>query len=138
VRHDFKPDTPDQTTYGVIGIQGLAPYRFEVDAALFFSEHGDVAFRTEVEYFFFLTQRLILQPYFEADLWLTRNSPMALTAGITEIDSGVKLLFEIRREFAPYIDFNVVRTLGSAKTNAILLGERVKDFAVRIGARVMF
>ncbi|HXV74140.1 MAG TPA: copper resistance protein B [Sphingomonadales bacterium] len=138
VRHDFKPDGAGQTTYGVIGIQGLAPYRFEVDAALFFSEHGDVAFRAELEYFLWLTQRLVVQPYFEADLWLTRNSVMGLAAGLAEIDSGVKILYEVRREFAPYIDLNVVRTLGSAKSNAILLGERVKDFAVRVGARVIF
>jgi copper resistance protein B len=138
VRHDFKPDSAGETTYGVLGIQGLAPYRFEVDAAFFFSQHGDVAFRAELEYIVRLTQRLLLQPYFEGDVWLTRNTPMGLAAGLAEIDSGVKLLYEVRREFAPYIDLNVVRTLGSSKTNALLLGERVKDFAVRFGARVLF
>ena len=66
LRHDFSPDP--SRTYAVAGIQGLAPYWFEVDAALFVSNKGDVSARLEAEYEMMLTQRLILQPRAEADI----------------------------------------------------------------------
>lgn len=138
VRHEFKTEGGDPVSYGVFGLQGLTPYRFEVDAAFFVGENGDVAFRAELEYYVWLTQRLVVQPYFETDLWLTRDSVLDFQSGLSEIDSGVKILYHVRRELAPYIDLNVLRVLGSSKTNALLVGERVKDFAVRVGVRAVF
>lgn len=138
IRHDVRPDDFGQTTYAVIGLQGLAPYWFEADAAFFISEHGEASFRAELEYDILVTQRLIVQPYFEADVNLSRDLAREVFRGIAEIDSGIKVRYEIRREFAPYVDFNFVRTLGGEKTAALLAGERVRDFVVRIGARVMF
>ncbi|MFN3961326.1 MAG: copper resistance protein B, partial [Parvularculaceae bacterium] len=60
LRHDFEPGP--SRTYAVAGIQGLAPYWFEVSGAVFLSEEGDLSARFEAEYEFLLTQRLVLQP----------------------------------------------------------------------------
>ena len=138
VRHDFRPNDFGQTTYAVIGIQGLAPYWFEVDVPFFFSEHGDVSFRPEMEYEILLTQRLIAEVYFEGDFYLTNNPARMIGSGLSEIDTGLKIRYEIIREFAPYIDFNHVRSFGMTKTQAMINGEKTKDFIVRFGARAMF
>ncbi len=138
IRNDFRPNTLGQTTYAVIGLQGLAPYWFEVDIPLFFSEHGDVSFRPEVEYEILLTQRLVAELYFEGNFYLTSNPAQLIGSGLAVIDTGLKFRYEITREFAPYIDFNHIRSFGMAKTQAILSGEKAKDFVVRFGARVLF
>ena len=91
------------TTYAVIGIQGLAPYLFEVDAALFISHRGDVTARIEGELDQRITQRLILQPRAELSLAAQDIPRLGIGAGIDKIEVGVRLRYEIVREFAPYI-----------------------------------
>lgn len=66
VRQDFRPDGED-TTHLVLGLQGLAPHWWEVDAAAFLSTDGDLTARVEAEYDLRITQRLILQPRLEID-----------------------------------------------------------------------
>lgn len=100
VRQDFEPDG---RTHGVIGVQGLAPYWFEVDAAAFVSTEGDVTARIEVEYDLLLTQRLILQPRAELELSVQDIPELELGSGLTGLDAGLRLRYEIKREFAPYI-----------------------------------
>lgn len=100
VRHDIAgPDT----THAVIGVQGLAPYLFEVDAALFLSHRGDLTARIEAEIDQRITQRLILQPRIEANLSAQSIPQLGIGAGIDKIEVGARLRYEIRREFAPYV-----------------------------------
>jgi copper resistance protein B len=100
IRHDIAgPDT----THAVIGIQGLAPYMFEIDAALFVSHRGDVTARIEAEVDQRITQRLFLQPRIEANLSAQDVRTLGIGAGIDQIEIGARLRYEIRREFAPYI-----------------------------------
>ena len=117
---------------------GLAPYWFEVDVPFFFSEDGDISFRPEVEYEILLTQRLIAEFYFEGDFYLNSNPGKLIGRGLSEIDTGLKIRYEISREFAPYVDFNHLRSFGMDKTQAILSSEKTKDFIVRFGASLMF
>ena len=138
IRHDFRPNDFGQTSYAVIGLKGLAPYWFEVDVPFFFSEDGDISFRPEVEYEILLTQRLIAEIYFEGNFYFNSNPGKLIGRGLSEIDTGLKIRYEISREFAPYVDFNHIRSFGMDKTQAILSGERAKDFIVRFGASLMF
>lgn len=100
VRHDFEPAGK---TYGVVGVQGLAPYWFEVDAAAFISEDGDLTARIEAEYELLLTQRLILQPRAELNLAAQDVPELEIGGGVSNFDAGLRLRYEIIREFAPYI-----------------------------------
>jgi copper resistance protein B len=100
IRHDIAgPDT----THAVIGVQGLARYMFEVDAALFLSTRGDVTARIEAEVDQRITQRLILQPRIEANLSAQDIPLLGIGSGLDKIEAGARLRYEIRREFAPYI-----------------------------------
>lgn len=93
---------PD-TTYAVLGIQGLAPYMFELDAALFLSHRGDLTARVEAELDQRITQRLIVQPRAELNLSAQDVPQLGIGAGLDSIEIGVRLRYEIVREFAPYV-----------------------------------
>ncbi|MDZ7830734.1 MAG: copper resistance protein B [Desulfobacterales bacterium] len=102
VRHDFEPNP--ERTFAAVGIQGLAPYWFEVDATAYVSEDGDVSAGLEAEYDLLLTQRLIVQPRLETALAVQEVEEYGIGQGFNDITLGlVRLRYEIRREFAPYI-----------------------------------
>lgn len=111
VRQDIKPDNPSRT-FGVIGIQGLAPYWFEVDAAAFISDDGDISARLELEYDLLLTQRLIMQPRFETNIAIQDVATLGVGSGVNDVELGLRLRYEIKREFAPYVGVNWSRKLG--------------------------
>tara|TARA_R110000772_G_scaffold73216_1_gene159465 strand:+ start:99023 stop:99745 length:723 start_codon:yes stop_codon:yes gene_type:complete len=134
IRHDLRPD-PDRT-YAVIGIQGLAKQFVETDANLFVSETGDVSARFEAEVDWLLTQRLILQPVVEADLAFSEDRRIHSGAGINTVEAGLRLKYEIRREFAPYIGLHYERKFGATANFARGEGEDVD--ALRFVAGVSF
>lgn len=101
VRLDVEP-TPLRT-YATLGVQGVAPYWFELDAALFLSDRGDLSARLEAEYELRLTQRLLLQPRVELNVALTQDTPRGVDNGLTDVEAGLRLRYEVRREFAPYL-----------------------------------
>ncbi len=112
VRHDFKPDSLD---HAVIGIQGLAPYFFEVDMSAYLSTEGDVTARAELEYELLLTQRLILQPRIEVNVSAQDIPDRQIGAGLNNIDAGLRLRYEIKRQFAPYIGVEWQGSFGDTK-----------------------
>lgn len=100
VRQDFAG--PDRT-HLVAGVQGLAPYLFEVDAAAFLSTKGDLTARVSVELDQRITQRLILQPRAEVNLAAQDVRELGIGGGLDSVELGLRLRYEIRREFAPYV-----------------------------------
>lgn len=101
VRMDLEP-TPLRT-YATLGVQGVAPYWFELDAALFLSDRGDLSARLEAEYELRLTQRLLLQPRVELNVALTQDTARGVDDGLNDVEAGLRLRYEVRREFAPYL-----------------------------------
>ena len=89
--------------HAVIGFQGLVPYRYEVESALFISQQGDVSMRFQTSRDFLLTQRLILQGRFEAHAAVQKVEKFTTGQGLNNIELGLRLRYEIRREIAPYI-----------------------------------
>jgi len=87
----------------VLGLEGSAPYWLHVDAAAFLSDRGDLTARAEIEYDQRITQRLVLQPRVEAEFAAQEIAQRNIGAGMTRIEPGLRLRFEFRREFAPYV-----------------------------------
>lgn len=112
VRHDFKPDSLD---YAVVGIQGLAPYFFEVDMSAYLSTEGDVTARAELEYDLLLTQRLVLQPRMEANFSAQDIPDREIGSGLNSIDAGLRVRYEIKRQFAPYLGIEWQGSFGGTK-----------------------
>lgn len=110
VRQDVAPGT--QRTFGVVGIQGLAPYWFELDTALFVSHEGDVSARFEAEYELLFTQRLIFQPRVELNFAFQDVEELAIGSGLSTAEAGARLRYEFKREIAPYIGVSWTRSTG--------------------------
>lgn len=136
VRRDFAPG--DDRTYGVIGVQGLAPYLFEVDAALFVRGDGDVSARVESEYELHLTQRLFLQPRVELDFAMQDDAVSRIGAGLSTLEAGMRLRYEIRRRFAPYVGVSWERSIGATADFARAAGEEPGALSAVAGVRAWF
>ena len=136
VRHDFRPD-PDRT-FGVLGVQGLAPYWFEVDTAFFAGEQGDVRWRGEFEYELLLTQKLVLQPRLEINASFDDVPEHGLGSGLNDTEMGLRLRYEIRREIAPYIGVSWARKYGDTADFAEAEGESTSTVSFVMGIRAWF
>lgn len=132
VRYDF---APDGRTHAVVGVQGLAPYQFEVDAAAFVSTDGDVSARVEAEYELLLTQRLVLQPRVEIEAVGADDLQRGLGGGLTHAAVGARLRYEVVREFAPYIGVEWTSDLGETRSLARAAGEDPDGVAAIVGVR---
>ena len=137
LRHDITEGGPD-TSYAVLGLQGLAPYWFETDAALFVSEEGDLSFRGEFEYDFLLTQRMILQPRLGFNASADEVPERGLGSGLNNTEAGLRLRYEIKREFAPYIGVRWEQLYGDTRDMAELEGEPASVTSLVLGFRVWF
>lgn len=129
---------PEVRSHLVLGVQGLAPYMFHVDAAAFVSDRGELTGRVEAEYDQKLTQRLILQPRIEFELAAQDIPERGIGAGLTKIEPGLRLRYEIEREFAPYIGVEYEATLGQTADLARAAGEDPDAFKLLIGVRAWF
>ncbi len=136
VRHDIKPNP--SRTFGVIGVNGLAPQWFETDASFFVSNKGDASFRLEAEYEMLLTQRLVLEPSAELNVAFSDDEPVGVGAGLSDIELGLRLRYEITREVAPYIGVNWERKVGKTADFARDEGEDPDVFSIVAGIRAFF
>ena len=135
IRQDF---APRDRTYAVLGVQGLAPYKFEVDAAVFLSDQGDVTARIEGEIDQRITQRLILQPRAEVNLAAQDVPELGIGAGIDNVEAGLRLRYEITREFSPYIGLAQEWRLGGSADFARAANEDASTTSLVAGVRFWF
>lgn len=135
-RHDFNPKP--SRDWATIGFKGLAPYFFEVDAALFVGETGQIGARLQGEYEILFTQKLILTPEIETNLYSKDDADIGLGSGLADLELGLRLRYEIRREFAPYIGINWERSFGQTADFARAEGESTSDFQFVAGIRAWF
>lgn len=112
VRQDLRPGAQ---TWLAFGVQGLAPGFFEVEATAYVSDAGQTAAHLEVEYDLLLTNRLVLQPVVEANLYGRTNASLGVGRGLSSAEAGFRLRYEIRREIAPYVGVTWARTFGRTR-----------------------
>ena len=136
VRQDIAPG-PDRT-YATVGFEGLAPYWFDVEGALFLSNKGELLARLEGYYDQRITQRLILQPRAEINLSAQRIPARQLGSGVTDAELGLRLRYEIAREFAPYVGVSWERQFGKTARYARANGDDAGGVGVVAGIRVWF
>jgi copper resistance protein B len=136
LRQDFEPD-PDRA-WGVLGVQGLAPYFFDVEAALFIGNSGDTAARVSAEYEWLFTQRLVLSPEIALNFYGQDDAQRQIGSGLSDLEAGLRLRYEIRREFAPYVGINWVHSYGDTADFAHAHGEATSDLQFVVGIRAWF
>ena len=131
-------DNSESRNYVVAGFQGLAPYWFEVDANLRFDSKGKITADLEAEMDILFTQRLILQPRFETLFAFSDIEELGRGSGLNSVELGLRLRYEIRREFAPYIGVNWVRHFGKTADLLEVGGEDTNRLDLAIGLRMWF
>lgn len=112
IRQDLQPGAQ---TWLALGVQGLAPGFFEVEATAYVSDAGQTAAHLEIEYDLLLTNRLVLQPVIEANLYGRPNPGLGVGRGLSTAEAGFRLRYEIRREFAPYVGLTWERRFGRTR-----------------------
>jgi copper resistance protein B len=116
----------------------IAPYKFDVDAALFLSTEGDVTARAELEYDLLLTQRLILQPRFEINAALSDDREIGIASGINTTELGLRLRYEFRRQFAPYLGVSWQQSYAGSADLARAAGTPTSRTSFVAGVRFWF
>lgn len=134
VRQDVRPG-PGRT-WAAVGLQGLAPYWFELQATLYIGAGGRTFARLETEYEFLLSNRLVLQPLLEIDVYGTRDDARGIGAGVSSADAGLRLRYEFRREFAPYVGITWDRRFFGTADAARAAGETVGGARLAVGVRL--
>ena len=124
--------------FAVIGLQGLAPYRYEIEPALFISHEGHVSARFTATYDLPLTQRLILQPRLETNVALQRVERFGVGSGLNDLELALLLRYEIRREFAPYVGLSWRNSFGDTARFQRREGEDPHQLQVVFGVRAWF
>lgn len=129
---------PDGETYAVLGLEGLAPYFFDTEAHVFVSGHGKVSLRLHQSLDLLLTRKLVLQPRLELNAGLGHESGQALAGGLRDSELGLRLRYELRREFAPYLELWRGRRHGGTADWDKARGEASGDSGLRLGLMLRF
>ena len=137
IRHDAGGHGPSRT-WAAIGVQGLAPYMFELEATAYVGESGRLAARFEGEYELLLSNRLILQPNLEADLYSRDDPANAVGSGLSEVEFGLRLRYEFSPRFAPYVGHVWSRKFGRTARFSEDEGFEADDRAWVAGIRIWF
>lgn len=107
-----------------VGLQGLAPYWFDLESTLFVSQDGDVSARLQASYELLFTQRLILEPEMQLDIAIQDVPSFGVKGGLSAIEASARARYEIIRELAPYVGISWVRRAGGDGTSSFLAGIR--------------
>jgi copper resistance protein B len=135
-RQDFGAG-PDRT-WAAVGVQGLAPYWFNTEATFYAGEQGRTAVRLKSEYELLFTQRLILQSEAEANLYGKSDRARQLGSGLSDLEIGLRLRYEVRREFAPYIGVVWSRQFGGTAERVREAGGNPSEVQFAAGVRAWF
>lgn len=125
--------------YGVLGITGLAPQWFEIDADLFVSEKGEASARLDTEYELLITNRLILTPSADINVAFSDDTQIGIKAGLTDIEFGMRLSYDlIDRAVSPYLGVIYERKFGDTADLADAEGEDTEGWRIVVGTKLVF
>ncbi len=136
IRQDVRPGPA--RTWAALGMQGLAPYWLEIEATAYLSGSGHSAARLKVEHELRLTNRLIAQPLVEMNLYGKSDPERGIGAGLSDLEAGLRVRYEFRREVAPYAGVTWTRTFGETREHAARAGERLGGARLAAGLRFWY
>lgn len=136
IRQDFEPGSAQ--TWAALGIQGMPLYGLETEVTAFIGEGGQSALRLEAEYDMLLTQRWVLQPTVEINLHGRNDESRGVGSGLSEASAGLRLRYEISRQFAPYVGVSWNRAYGNSADLQRAEGEDANKARLVAGIRFWF
>ncbi len=136
VRYDFKPNP--SRAYAVLAVEGLAPSFFDIEGSLFLSNRGELMARAEGWYDQRITQRLILQPRAEVNFAAQSTRKIGIGSGLSDAEIGLRLRYDIRRQFAPYVGVQYRQAFGDTRKYLREAGEDPGGWSLLTGVRMWF
>jgi copper resistance protein B len=136
IKQDFIPN--QSQAWAAFGIQGLSPYKFEIQATAYLGNSGRVAANIEAEYELLLTNRLILQPILELNFSAQNDASRNIGSGLSSAELGLRLRYEINRQFAPYLGIERYESFGKTAEFLRTDGDSVADTRWVAGIRIWF
>lgn len=131
-------DSGPARTWAALGVQGLAVGFWNVAATAYARDNGHYALRTDASYDLYLTQRLVLQPQFETNWYTRQDRGRGVGAGLSDIDMGLRLRYDVTRKLSPYIGVAYQRRFGGTGRLAREGGGTVDDTRFLVGLRTWF
>jgi copper resistance protein B len=125
-------------SWAAFGVAGLAPGFIELTAMAYVGEGGRTALRLSTDWDLLLTQRLVLQPQLELNLYGRQDAARHIGAGLSDLEMGLRLRYELRREVAPYLGVSWSRRFGATADFERAAGEDPDDLALVAGVRLWF
>jgi copper resistance protein B len=140
VRQDvlYGAGSNEERTSAVLGFEGIAPQWIDLEPMLFVSDDGDTSFRLEATHDLYVTQRWVAQSRLGLEAAISNATRFGVKSGLNDLELGLRLRYEARRELAPYLGISWTRKLGNTKDLARVQGEEVDDFSVLVGLRFWF
>lgn len=135
-RHDFAPG--EEQSWAAVGVHGLAPYRFDVEATAYVGSGTSTALRIETTRDLLVTNRLVLTPLLEMNWYGQTDAARGVGAGLADAELGLRLRYEVRREIAPYVGLTYERSFGRTAELAASAGRASSDTRLVAGLRVWF
>lgn len=135
--HSWGDASATRVLFGA-GVEGIAPYWFELEASAFISQDGDLSARLTTAYDLLFTQRLIFEPRVELNASASRVPEFGIGSGLTDLELGGRLRYELHRKFAPYIGLNWHRRLGGTADLARAEGEPAGVTSFVAGVRTWY
>ena len=136
MRHDFGEGPPH--TWAAFGIQGLAPYKFEVSATAYVGQSGRTAARLEAEYDALLTNRWIVQWRAEGNFHGKDDPRMMIGSGLSTLEAGARLRYEVTRRFAPYVGVQYEQAFGKTADFRRMQNHAARETQFVAGVRMWF
>lgn len=136
VRHDGG-DGPD-SNWLAAGIQGLAPYWFDVEATAYLGDNGRSALRLNLGYELLLTQRVVLRPQIEVNAYGRDDPSRGIGAGLADATAGLRLRYDITRQFSPYVGVEWSGRFGRTADLARQAGQRTSATDLVAGVHLWF
>lgn len=136
IRHDWAPDP--EATHLAAGVTGLLPHWVEIEANAYLSDEGDASLRVEAETEVFLTRRIFAQPMIELDTSFSENAARGIGAGLSKLETGLRLHYAVTGGLAPYVGVTHEAKLGETADFARAAGEDTDATAFVAGVRFAY
>jgi copper resistance protein B len=122
--------------WAALGMRGLAPQGVEVEATVYAGAAARTAARLKIEYELLFTQRLVLQPEFEMNLYGKADPKRDIASGLSDLEVGLRLRYEVRREVAPYAGVVWAKHRGASGDILRAAGADSDGIRIAIGLRL--
>lgn len=133
LRQDFGPHR--NQSWAVAGFKGLIPYFVEADAGLFVGESGRAALRLQFGYEIMFSQRWVLSPELEFNIHGQNNIELGVGSGLSDVQLGLRLRYDLTRKFSPYIGIQWSEMFGNSADFARRAGEQRSDSQFVVGVK---